>query len=251
MIVVKFGGSAITDKAVPMAIRRDVISRLAGELAGLEEEIVLVHGAGYFGHTPAREHHLFAGLADNRVGWSRTQWSLLDLSAVIARALHGAGLAPAYCPASALMGEEEGHLRFHAESICGWLARGFVPILHGDALQTGPRQLRIQSGDEVAAALARALRPRKVVFGCDVDGLFSDDPKKVTGARWIDRVFRQSAEAGYVAREVGDQTGGMRAKVEQMTGLAGIPVQLLNLLVPGRLRAALDDEDVPCTWIVD
>lgn len=251
MIVVKFGGSAITDKGVPMAIRHGVIDRLAGELAGVEEEIVLVHGAGSFGHPLAREHRLFEGLSGNRVGWSRTQWSLLELSATVARALQAAGLAPAYCPASALMGEDEGHGTFHVASICGWLARGFVPILHGDALQAGSGQLRIQSGDEVAGALARALRPRRVVFGCDVDGLFTDDPKKVPAARRIDRVDRRSPEAGFAAREVGDLTGGMRAKVEQMVALAGTPVQLINLLAPGRLRAALDDEDVPCTWIVD
>ena len=56
MILIKLGGSVITDKNRPLTARLDVVQRLAYEIAACEEKVVLIHGGGSFGHIKAAEH---------------------------------------------------------------------------------------------------------------------------------------------------------------------------------------------------
>ena len=55
-VVVKLGGSVITDKSKPFSYRSDVVSALAEEIASSDEKVVVVHGGGSFGHTVAKQH---------------------------------------------------------------------------------------------------------------------------------------------------------------------------------------------------
>ena len=61
-IVLKLGGSVITDKAGDCTIRTDRIAACVGEIArrpGIK--VVLVHGAGSCGHPQAHRHRLRPG----------------------------------------------------------------------------------------------------------------------------------------------------------------------------------------------
>lgn len=52
--ILKIGGSILTDKSQELKARPDVILRLAMEISERPEGLVLVHGAGSFGHIPAK-----------------------------------------------------------------------------------------------------------------------------------------------------------------------------------------------------
>ena len=58
MMIVKLGGSVITRKDRYRSFRRAVTRRLAREIADSGEQVVLVHGAGSFGHLVASRHNL-------------------------------------------------------------------------------------------------------------------------------------------------------------------------------------------------
>ncbi|MDM7940324.1 MAG: uridylate kinase, partial [Methanothrix sp.] len=58
MRVLKIGGSILTDKKRIGAARQREIQRIAEEIAADPEDLVLVHGAGSFGHIPARRYGL-------------------------------------------------------------------------------------------------------------------------------------------------------------------------------------------------
>ena len=58
MIIVKLGGSIITDKAEYRKFRADTVDRLAGEIVSSGKQVIIVHGAGSFGHILAKEHSL-------------------------------------------------------------------------------------------------------------------------------------------------------------------------------------------------
>ena len=64
MLLVKLGGSVLTDKARLRRARPAAIARLAKELAGAPESLLVVHGAGSFGHILARRHRLDDRLLD-------------------------------------------------------------------------------------------------------------------------------------------------------------------------------------------
>ena len=50
MILIKLGGSIITNKEKPLAPRKKAIENIAKNLKKINEPIIIVHGGGSFGH---------------------------------------------------------------------------------------------------------------------------------------------------------------------------------------------------------
>ena len=60
-VVIKFGGGLITDKENMCTPNLDVIDSLVDILSKIEKQIILVHGAGSFGHMKAKKARLAEG----------------------------------------------------------------------------------------------------------------------------------------------------------------------------------------------
>ena len=50
MILIKLGGSIITNKEKPLSARRKTIENLSKSLRKIDEPIIIVHGGGSYGH---------------------------------------------------------------------------------------------------------------------------------------------------------------------------------------------------------
>ena len=50
MIIVKLGGSIITNKEKPLSARRKTIDKISKNLKKINEPMVIVHGGGSYGH---------------------------------------------------------------------------------------------------------------------------------------------------------------------------------------------------------
>jgi len=50
MILIKLGGSIITNKEKPLSPRIKTIENLAKNLKKIDEPLIIVHGGGSFGH---------------------------------------------------------------------------------------------------------------------------------------------------------------------------------------------------------
>ncbi len=50
LILIKLGGSVLTDKSIPFSFDQETTKRLSREIKVSEEDIVVVHGGGSFGH---------------------------------------------------------------------------------------------------------------------------------------------------------------------------------------------------------
>src|SRR5947199_405047 len=93
LLLLKLGGSLITEKARPETPRLEVIARLAGEIARASREthcrLIVGHGSGSFGHVAARESGIATGLrsADQLPGVSRTQGRAAALHRIVIEAL--------------------------------------------------------------------------------------------------------------------------------------------------------------------
>ena len=70
-VVVKLGGSAITDKAAFETLAAESLAAAAAAIAAGGQRTVVVHGAGSFGHFQAREHAVSKGAGDERFSWRR------------------------------------------------------------------------------------------------------------------------------------------------------------------------------------
>ena len=102
------------------------------------------------------------------------------------------------------------------------LEAGLVPLLHGDLVFDKSKGMGILSGDRIASLLGRELGNTRVLFGCDVDGVLSGNPKTERGAGVISEVNSQNfSEAERATSSPSrDATGGMGAKIGEALSLA-------------------------------
>ena len=216
-IVLKLGGSVVTDKAGDCVIRSDKIEECAGELARRPEiQVVLVHGAGSCGHPQAHRHRLEQGIPPGDLaGIPETHHAVADLNRVVVDALRRAGreaigIHPlGHCVAAA------GRLQ-HPDwrPVSLMLSLGVTPVLHGDVVMDTVRGASIVSGDQLVSSLARALSPDRVGLATDVPGVLDGD-----GAV-VGRIRRGEGKGLAGGSRSTDVTGGMQGKLEELLALA-------------------------------
>ncbi len=262
LYVVKLGGSAITRKDEDRAeVRRPLVERLAGEIAAAQEtgvQLVLVHGAGPFGHVPVREHGLAEGFARpaQLVGVARTSHQILRLGMILTELLLGAGLHPLLLSPGAITRFRDGRLEaLETASLRAFLGldRRLLPVLGGCLVPDSARGVAVASGDVLAPALGRLLGADAVLLGSDVDGVYDADPKRFPEARPRPSISPAALEAAATQAEgtvSTDVTGGMGGKLRALARqLGGVPACIFDLRKPGRLAALLRGERPGGTWI--
>jgi isopentenyl phosphate kinase len=261
IILLKLGGSLITDKARPETPRLEVIVRLAGEIARAARDLpcrlIVGHGSGSFGHVAARQSGIAAGLhsAEQLPGVSRTQERAAALHRLVIAALVEAGALPfSIAPSSCVVSEAGRPAAFAAEPLLLALDRGLLPVLYGDVVTDRAWGISICSTERLFEILAHTLSEqgrtvRRALWLGETDGLYDAEGQTVPRISIGD--LDRAAEA-IGAPSGTDVTGGMLHRVETALALArlGIPSRLANGLVPGLLERALRGEDVPGTEVL-
>lgn len=257
--LVKLGGSVLTEKGDEPVLREDVLERLAGEVgaaldpAAEQGPLVLVHGAGSFGHPQARR--AFAGDLDgpvaDRLALAETHRMVATLNLALVEALHDHGVPAVTLSANALGRCRSGDLvRFDTMPFETALDAGLVPVTHGDVVEDTDRGFAVVSGDRLMVELANDLRPGRALFVTDVDGLFDRDPRLHDDAQLLETVSDPAQLAAGGASSGPDVTGGMGGKLAEMLEVARwTDCRVLNGLVPGRLAEALKGGEVVGTRV--
>ncbi len=258
--ILKIGGSVLTDKSLPSTSRPDQIRRIAAEIkAGMSSKLVLVHGAGSFGHHQAREFGLKSGLNEKSIrGIMPTHNAVRELNDMIVAALYANGVyaAPVH-PLSACVLKDGRIEHLDLDVIDRMLADGIVPVLHGDVVMDTVKGIDVLSGDQLVAYLAKALGAKKVGIGTNVDGVYAGihangvDAKDFKIIRaitpsHIDQVKESLSGSGGV-----DVTGGMYGKIMELMELTGSGVTscVFNAEKPGNTASFLKGENVEGTLI--
>jgi isopentenyl phosphate kinase len=239
--ILKIGGSILTDKNRELTARPEEISRLAKEISAHPENLVLVHGAGSFGHIPARKYGLPQKF--NRQGLRVTHRSVVMLCDMVVEALGQAGIdsLPVH-PLSCLLLREGRIETFFLDHLLEMQKDGILPVLHGDVAMDAARGAAIVSGDQLVAYLAVALHAEVVAVGSNVDGvLVSSKPLPRITRKELSQF--ESAIGGSAGVDV---TGGMRGKLLELLDLAdlGIESVIFNAKTAGNVARVLLGECV-------
>ena len=265
LIYLKLGGSLITQKDKPETPRLDVLERLTREIARARQarpglQLVLGHGSGSFGHVSAQRHGTRRGV-HSEAGWygfASTADAAARLNRIVAAQLLHAKL-PAWTvqPSAALRCEDGKVVGGPVETVRLALARGLLPLIHGDVALDSVRGGTIASTEEIFEQMAAQLPPARIVLAGEVDGVYSSDPRQDPTAvllREITPLSFDTLQAKLGASHATDVTGGMAAKVEQslrmVRALKGLEVIVCGGLTPDAVFHALTDlSDPPGTLI--
>ena len=243
IVVVKLGGSAITIKSNPCTPRLDVIHRALDVVARYRKPLVLLHGAGSFAH-PFISDGVKKDRFRNEKGRgvvSEVELNLDQLTRIIGVGLllRNRPFVPIH-PASFLTLKSGDVISCFLDPFRRVLDAGLVPLSHGDLAVDIRGGFGIVSADRIASLLGEKMSIIRVLFGCDVDGIYDGDPKRKHGARLISTVDRKTSRK--ILRRVsgirGDVTGGMRGKVREALRLAenGVESYIFNLNDPANLQ---------------
>ncbi|MBU1158713.1 MAG: isopentenyl phosphate kinase family protein [Candidatus Thermoplasmatota archaeon] len=257
MILVKLGGSVITDKSRLRTFRRSACDRLAREMrSGASEGILVVHGAGSFGHIVAKKYALHKGLKyDSQVEHVATvQRDVRELNLRVLESLIDAGLNAVSVPPASSSTFENGCVKTFSDTpFSSLLDMGLVPVSFGDVVPDMAMGFSICSGDLMMAELAKAFKPRLVVFCADVDGVFDKDPKLDKSAKLLDEIDSSITMTSFKEKSVNaDVTGSMKGKIEMMLAISEHCEKciIVNGNVRGRLESAIKGTQVKSTTVV-
>ena len=65
MFIIKLGGSVITDKTKEAYFKTEIMNNLSREIKKSNQQCIIIHGAGSFGHVLAKKYNLNQGFYDD------------------------------------------------------------------------------------------------------------------------------------------------------------------------------------------
>lgn len=268
LVLLKLGGSLITDKTQPYTPRLDVMDDLALQIKTALQtrpdlRLVLGHGSGSFGHVPASEYHTRDGLPPRATplahrerdeseenywrGFAEVWYQASELNRFVMQALHKVGVPSiALSPVSSVIASEGQVSVWETTPLRMALSAGIVPVVYGDVVFDEIRGGTILSTEDLFSHLTRALSPERVLLAGLEAAVWEDFPARTRRIERITPASFEAVSAGVGKAAGADVTGGMESKVRQMLELVktvpGLTVQVFSGEEPGNLIRALGGE---------
>lgn len=249
LVLVKLGGSLITDKRKRETLRPKILSMLASEIkeASKKKKLIVGHGGGSFPHYPAKRYKTNEGIINSQSlkGFCLTHDAAARLNRIVVKSFLKAGINAVSLQPSAFMLCKNGKIiSSEIGPIKEMLRHKIVPVPYGDAAVDLKKGITIISTEQILAELAIKLRAERIIVAGIVDGVFTSDPLKDSEAKLIPRItmenFHEIKEMLSGSHGV-DVTGGMLSKVKEMLALAdkGIKSQIIGAKTPENLKKAI------------
>jgi isopentenyl phosphate kinase len=256
IILLKLGGSLITDKDKPYTARLDKLAELAHEIktalaSNPQLLLILGHGSGSFGHVAAKKHGTRDGVQTTEQwhGFTEVRFQAAELNRHVVQALLEAGIAALPFPPSASMVSKDRKVIHHnLEPIRRALDVHLLPVVQGDVAFDEMRGGTILSTEDVFAFLTEQFSPSRILLAGIEAGVWADFPARTKLVKEIQLSDYEKMHAGIGSSASTDVTGGMKAKVEEMLALVqkrnSMTVQIFSAEESGSLTKALMGENV-------
>ena len=262
MIILKIGGSILTNKdsttsEVDAISLKRIASEIKKSLENSSKELIIVHGAGSFGHPPAKKHKIGekfdkSQYPEKRLGFCEIQNEVKKLNMFICEEFIKMGLPTIAVPASGFISATNKRITDgNLDLFKRYLNKGFIPVIYGDVVLDDDLEFCVISGDQIIQYLAVNLNPEQVILGTDVDGVYNKNPKTHDDAIFFDKFTSLKDLDTLEGTTNVDVTGGMVGKIKELLYLAdlGIESKIINAEVEDNIFKVLEDKEVKGTVI--
>lgn len=261
LIILKIGGSSITKKAEnKFEMNEEILERVAKEIAIAKKkkdfDLVLVCGVGPFGHTNVVNYNLNGKIKTlaQKEGVLKTKKDCDFVALKVITALKNNGLIVNHLPGYKVCKQDERKvIFFETNSYKKLLEKNIIPVTTGTMVHDKSFNWSVMSGDTVISELCKSLKPKKVLIGTDVNGIFTSDPKLNKKAELIELITKQNLEK--VLEQCGesnsvDVTGGMKGKLDKLgKQLGNVPAEIFSLFIQKNLENVLSGKEIKSTKI--
>ena len=239
MQILKLGGSAITNKSRWMSPNRKAIASLASAVAKVwkagKRDLIIVHGAGSFGHPLVLKWKLDNGVrtAEQKVACARTHLACCALSALVTGALVKKGVKAVSIPPQGIVKSRNRRIvKFDLRPVHAALKSGKVPVLFGDMVPDSSLGYSVCSGDQIVAYLGK--KASRIIMASNVEGVMAE-------GKLVLLITRRNFAS--IARHLGgssskDVTGGMAGKIREIMAIKK-PAYVVDARKPSRVMALL------------
>lgn len=263
--IVKIGGSVVTDKSdtTPKVYHdrlRDLLIEIREYIEHTDDNIILIHGAGAYGHGIAAEYDLQLGATtQEKVHAAEVcQQQVAELHRIFMEVALGVGLPVASVPTHTVVTQDRGAVSvFETTFVLDAVAQGQIPVLYGDVVPDGSWTYSICSGDTISAQLAATTQAERLIFVSDIDGVCTANPHTDLSATLIREVRTTDIVSGNIpgvsTAHTRDVTGGLLGKLNSFAHIMADSqlqeVVLCNGTKKDRLGSALRGALTECTRV--
>src|SRR5690349_13727252 len=140
IVLLKLGGSLITDKDKPYTPRIDILAELAAEIKSVRDanpdlQIILGHGSGSFGHVAAKKHGTREAVRtpEQWMGFAEVRFQAAELNRFVMETLIKAEVpAISFPPSSSMVSDDRKVIHHNILTIRKALGAHLLPVVYGD-----------------------------------------------------------------------------------------------------------------------
>lgn len=267
IVLLKLGGSLITDKDTPYTPRLNKLKELAQEIKTVLDSrpdllLILGHGSGSFGHVTAKKYGTRDGLIDPKGlkrslgsdaeywrGFAEVRFQAAELNRFVMESFLNAGVpAISFPPSSSMVSKNRKVTHHNMMTIRKAMETHLLPVVYGDVAFDEALGGTILSTEDVFSFLVEQFSPSRILLAGMEAGVWEDFPARTRLVKQIQLSDYEKMRAGIGGSASTDVTGGMKAKVEEMLALIqktkGLTAQIFSAEESGFLERALRGENV-------
>ncbi|KAF2069684.1 hypothetical protein CYY_008992 [Polysphondylium violaceum] len=242
LLVIKFGGAYLCDKSKYQTLNDSNIDSFIEIIKHLVKgrfKLIVLHGAGSFGHHDAKKYKITSGFNKGEyqsdVGICKTRQSVLKLNALLISRLNSECInAVSVSPFDSWLTQDNKVIQDNCRHLELLLSMDIIPILHGDVCLDTKIGCTIISGDILIQTICEKLRPKRAIFITDVNGVYNLPPSSHPNAKLLSFIHlnengdilneqEQQQQQQFVHKQDScDVTGGMEAKIKSAKTIASL-----------------------------
>jgi isopentenyl phosphate kinase len=221
------------------------IDRIFKSLLSIKVPIILVHGGGSFGHYWSIKYDMHS--KPDRYppdGIAVVHESMISLNHIIVKSMIKFKLNPYAVPPFSFISGNKPLVKKIFE-LASMTRDKIIPVTYGDVVYRANHKYSILSGDELMTMISHVLKPKKVIFAVNVDGIYTDPQGKQVIQTIEEKSLIKFSNVNF------DITGGMKRKVREALkiSLGGMDVHFVNGFKPERLLKLIENKKTEGTVI--